>query len=187
MPRLADPAVRSPWPDVGLAAVLCLVYIGLYYLTEAAMGNEVVGGVASLFFPAAFVRLFGFLVVGFWIVPALLLAAMACIDLGLPLESRMVVAAFLAVGGPLGTWVTAQLCRLDLNLANLTPQRLLVLSIGCSLGNAVFYHLGLVSVGFPDHGVTTHLATFVGDTFGTWAIIYLIKTGLTLYGRSIRR
>lgn len=179
--------MRAHWKDIGLAAALCLVYVGLYSLTEAALGNEVVGGVASLFFPAAFVRLFGFLVVGFWIVPALFLAELVCVDLGLPLESRLVVGAFLAVGGPLGTCITARLCRLNLNLANLTPQRLLVLSVGCSLGNTIFYHLGLEAVDFPAHGVATHLATFVGDTVGTWAIIYLIKTGLTLYGRSIRR
>lgn len=173
--------------DLAVSAALCLVYIGLYYLTEATIGAMAVGGVASFFFPAAFVRLFGFLIVGFWIVPALFIAALVCVDLGLPLESRVVVAAFLAVGGPFGTYMTSRLCQLDMDLANLTPQRLLVLSIGCSLGNTVFYHLGLLAVGLPQHGLMTHLATFAGDTIGTWAIIYLIKTGLTIYGRSMRR
>lgn len=173
--------------DIGISVVLCLLYIGLYYLTEAAIGNGVIGGVASLFFPAAFVRLFGFLMVDFWIIPALFFAALVCVDLGLPLEGRVVVAAFLSVGGPLGAWITARLCQLDLTLANLNPLRLLVLSIGCSLGNTMFYHLGLLAVRFPHDAPTMHLATFIGDTVGTWTIIYLIKIGLTIYGRSIRR
>lgn len=166
----------------GIAAILVALYVGLFHVSGMLAGNEAFGGVASIFFLPAFVRLLGFLVIGYWAIPALFLAALPCVDLGLNIADRAIVAAFLATGAPLGIALAAQLCKLRPSLSNLTPLRLLWLSIGSSLGNAIFYHLGLNIVG---HGAAAHLATFIGDAAGTWAVIYAIKAALTLRGHKL--
>ena len=92
------------------------------------------------------------------------------------------VSAFIAVGGPLGTFIAAKLSGLQPSLSNLTPMRLLLLSAFCSAGNAVFYHLGLHYAGMGGHSnFSTHLIVFAGDMIGTWATIYFIKLSLEMF------
>ncbi len=164
------------------ALLLSALYVALYHVSEALIDQEVVGGVASLLFLPAVVRLLGFLLVDFWIIPALFLAALACVDLHLAWPDRIVVSAFLALGGPLGTAAVAAFSGLKPSLSNLTPRHLLGLSIGCSLGSALAYNLSLALVGIENLGLRTQLATFIGDSVGTWIAIYAIKFGVDLLG-----
>ena len=170
-----------------LAAVFTALYVCLYRLSGIISGNEAFGGFASLFFLPAFVRLLAFLIIGYWSIPALFVAALFCVDLGLGPDGRIVVSAFLAVGAPLGIAVAMQMVELDLSLSNLTPSRLLWLSMGSALGNAVAYQTGLSIVGFETHGLLERAVTFIGDTAGTWTIIYILKASLTIIGRSLSR
>lgn len=166
------------------ALFLAVLYIALYQASEVLVSQETIGGVASLVFLPAVVRLLGFLLVDFWIIPALFLAALACVDLHLGWPDRIVVSAFLALGGPLGTAAVAALSGLKPGLSNLSPRHLLILSIGCSLGNTAAYNLSLELVGMENLGAHVQMATFVGDTLGTWLAIYAIKFGVDLLERA---
>lgn len=176
------------WASIALA----LLYVALYHLADVMAGSQSVGGVASLFFLPAFVRLLGFLIVGLWIIPALFLAGLYLVftgayDLGPGNAAEIGMTAFTAVGGPLGVYIASQIGRLDPSLSNLTPLRLLGLSFGCCAGNAIFHHWALLTAGIKSSPAVTDLAVFVGDMIGTWTIIYLIKTGLTIYSKAMRR
>ncbi len=172
--------------QVGKLATLTILYVAVYRLSDQLAGNERFGLAASILFLPAFVRLLGYLVAGFQAVPALFVAALFCVDLGLTMPDRVTVAAFLAVGGPLGAHFAGQLCGLERGLGNLSPLRLLAASLGCAAGNALFYETALVLVGIPDGGLVRILAILAGDTLGTWVIIYLIKIALTVSGTRLR-
>lgn len=158
-----------------ISMALSSLYVVLYYLSDWMAGNQVVDGVASVFFLPAFVRLLGFLIVDFWVIPALFVAGLFCVDLGLDMSGKVIVSAFIAVGGPMGVFIVSQLCSLKPSLSNLTPLRLLGLSAGCSLGNSIFYHLGMNAVGVGEHTPIDHFYVFAGDMVGTWTVIYSIK------------
>jgi hypothetical protein len=174
--------------DALISAALAVLYIALYYLSGWMVGNEALGGIASIMFLPAFVRLLGFLLVGYWVVPALFVAGLFCVDLGLGIEGKVVVSAAIAVGGPLGVFLASRLIGLKPSLSNLTPLRLLLLSAGCSLGNSITYHFSLEALGIADHSSLGHLYVFLGDMIGTWFIMYLIKLAtefaLTTYRRA---
>lgn len=165
------------------AAFIVVLYVSLYYLTGKLVNNEVPVAVASFLFLPAFARLLGVLVIGLWSVPALFIAGLFCVDLGLGWEGRTVVSAFIATGAPLGIRVASNLLRLEPTLSNLTPTRLLWLSLASSLGNMIFYNLSMTLVGVGDLNLTIDGTTFIGDGLGTWAVISVIKIGLTVYGR----
>lgn len=165
------------------AAFITLLYISLYYLTGALVTNEVPIAIASLLFLPAFARLLGFLVIGFWSIPALFVAGLFCVDLGLNLTEQVVVSGFIATGAPLGIWLAAYLMRLEPALSNLTPSRLLWLSLASSLGNTIFYNTGIALVGVDDFNFELSTIIFIGDAVGTWVMISVIKIGLTAYGR----
>lgn len=170
---------------------LWLVYIGLYHLSDVFASVQGVAGVASVVYLPAFVRLLGFLIVGYWIIPTLFCASAylsltGAYDLGPGVAPELIVAIFTSVGGPFGVYVTSRLGKLKPSLSNLTPLRLLWLSIGCAVGNAIFYHLALRVNGEDTVVPMRDLAIFIGDLVGTWVIIYLIKTALTVYSRSLR-
>ena len=72
-----------------------------------------------------------------------------------------------------GTW--------DFNedsLSNLTPSRLLILSLACAVGNAIFLKLAFLLVNVETSGMPDYLCIVIGDGFGTWVMIYVIKTGV---------
>lgn len=163
------------------SVIFTFLYLALYYLSDWMVGNQALGGIASLIFLPAFIRLLGFLVIDYLIIPALFVAGLFCVDLGLGLSSKVVVSAFLSVGGPFGVFVVSRLCKLKPSLSNLTPLRLFWLSAGCSLGNAIFYHFGLKVVGIGEYTPIEHLYVFIGDMIGTWCIIYCIKIALNLF------
>jgi len=68
---------------------------------------------------------------------------------------------------------------LEGSLRNLTPQRLLVLSIACSLASPLLHHLWFAWRGQPDL-LRGFAVMFIGDLNGTLIVLYLIKGLLAL-------
>lgn len=165
------------------AAFIVVLYVSLYYLTGKLVSTAVPVALASFLFLPAFARLLGVLVIGLWSIPALFIAGLVCVDLGLGWGGKIVVSAFIATGAPLGIRIASALQRLEPTLSNLTPARLLSLSLAGALGNMIFYNLGMALVGVGDFNLAIDGTTFVGDALGTWAVISVIKLGLTGYGR----
>ena len=165
------------------AAFIVVLYISLYYLTGKLVSNDLPVVAASFLFLPAFARLLGVLVIGLWSIPALFIAGLICVDLGLGWDGRIVVSAFIATGSSLGIKIASSLQRLEPTLSNLTPARLLWLSLASSLGNMIFYNLSMALVGVGNFNLAINGTTFIGDALGTWAVISLIKLGLTGYGR----
>jgi len=161
-------------------AGLALLYIILYEANALLHLRWSDNAVAAIIFLPAFVRLFSFLMIGLWSILALFLAALWCIELGLDPVEQSVLALFLASGGPLGAYTACRFLTISNDLGDLTPSKLLALSVACCLGSNAGYHLGLRMIGFPDQGVIVQLTTFTGDIVGTWAIIYVLKTMLTV-------
>ena len=108
---------------VQFAAFIVALYVSLYYLTGKLVSNEVPVAVASFLFLPAFARLLSVLVIGLWSIPALFIAGLFCVDLGLGWGGKIVVSAFIATGAPLGIKVTRYFQRLETTLSHLTPTR----------------------------------------------------------------
>ena len=171
------------------ALLFALASVLLFYLSGALVGNQTIGGIASLVFLPAFIRLLGFLVIGYWIVPALFLAgaylsAAGAYDIAPGLYAELLITGATAVGGPLGVAIVSRWIKLEATLANLTPLRLLALSFGCSLGNAFFHHAGMISLGLSDGISEGTVSIFIGDMIGSWVIIYGLKAAMDFYARS---
>lgn len=176
---------------MAISAGFALLYVVLFYVADMLAGVQGYNGIASIIYLPAFVRLLGFLIIGYWIIPALAIAGAflsitGAYDLVPGYAAEMTIATFTSVGGPFGVFVASRLGNLKPSLSNLTPLRLLGLSVGCAAGNTVFYVLALRFVGIQGAGAEDVAVIFAGDFIGTWTIIYLIKTFLTLYGRAIR-
>lgn len=171
----------------GMAVLVSLLYAATYRLFQG-MGiyHELISFNPWLFYPPAFLRLAAFLIIGYWSIPALFIAGFCCIDFGMTLTGIAIVSAFCAVGGPLAVDMTARAISLRASLINLTPLRLLILSLACAVGNAIFMKMGLSIVNYETSKMPDYLSIVIGDTIGTWAMIYLIKTALTVYGRSLK-
>lgn len=168
-----------PWFEPAFAAGMAIAYILLYHLGDILADNEVVGGTASLVFLPAFVRLMGYLVIGWWIAPALFVAGLFCVDLGLEPRDTAIVAAFLAIGAPAAMSLAARSMNLAPNLAGLEARQLLGLSLASASGNALAYNLAVAIVRNDNFSPLTAAATFMGDVVGAWLIMLTIKWGLT--------
>jgi hypothetical protein len=171
----------------GMAIVFSLLYAATYRLFQG-MGiyHDLISFNPWLFYPPAFLRLAAFLVIGYWSIPALFVAGFCCIDFGMNLTGIAIVSAFCAVGGPFAVDMAARAISLRASLSDLTPSRLLILSLACAVGNAVFMKLGLSLVEYETSKMPDYASIIVGDTLGTWVMIYLIKTVLTVWGRRFR-
>ena len=171
-----------------LTILFSLLYAGTYRLFQG-MGiyHELISFNPWLFYPPAFQRLAAFLIIGYWSIPALFIAGFCCIDFGMNLTGIAIVSAFCAVGGPFAVDMTSRAISLKPSLSNLTPSRLLILSLACAVGNAVFMKLGLSLANYGKSHIPHYFSIIVGDTLGTWVMIYIMKTGLTVWGRSLRR
>ena len=162
------------------AGMFAVLYVILFHISHLLVDVGHFGGFASLLFLPAFIRLLGYLMVGKWIVPALFLAVCwltftGAYDIAPGYRVEVLASLFIAIGGPLGTAVASRLARLQSNLANLTPLRLLALSFACSAGNALFYYASLRLTSLGAEPASSIFAIFAGDMLGTWMIIYLIK------------
>lgn len=183
--------MKSAFNLLSQCSGLWLIYIALYHLSDVVASVQGVDGVASVFFLPAFIRLLGFLIVGYWIIPTLFfatayLSVAGSYDLGPGLVPELIIAAFTSVGGPFGVFIASRFAKLKPSLSNLTPLRLLCLSVGCAAGNAVFHYFAWVVIGDHTFSAVRYFSIFFGDLVGTWAIIYLIKTALTVYSRTFR-
>jgi len=170
---------------VNFAAFIVILYVSLYYLTGRLVTDDTPVAIASLLFLPAFARLLSVLVIGYWSIPALFIAGLFCVDLGLGLTDRIIVSAFLATGAPLAIAFASRLLLLQPTLTNLTPVRLLWLSLASSFGNMIFYNLGVALVGRGAFEPNVLATTFIGDALGTWAIIYVIKLALTAWSKLV--
>ncbi|MEN9717759.1 MAG: hypothetical protein RIQ99_637 [Pseudomonadota bacterium] len=180
-----------------LAIAISILYAGIYRLFQSSgLYHHLISFNPWLFYPPAFVRLAAFLLIDFWAIPALFLAGLCCIDFGMSTAGIAIVSAFCAVGGPLGTDIAAKFVTLNSDLSNLTSLRLLALSLGCAVGNAAFLKMGLLAARYQPSSLyasmadptgPNYIAIVIGDTIGTWVMIYLIKTVLTLYDKSLWR
>lgn len=181
---------HSPTKIAASVAGFALLYITMFFLSDQFVDNQATFGLVSLVFLPAFVRLLGFMILRLWIVPALFIATLLLIadgayDIAPGHTAELIIGAFTAVGGPLGAYATSRLIGLEITLQNLTPRRLLWMSVGCSIGNAVFYRLSLELSGIHIYSTPVTTAVFVGDVVGTWVIIYIIKVALTVAGRRL--
>ncbi len=164
------------WIDNLFGLCFGVLYVALFYISDFLFGgSENFYGIASFVFLPAFIRLIGFLIIGYRIIPFLFVSALFCIDLGLGFSDKVILAAFLAAGGPLGAALVAGLLRIATDLRGVSPKDLFFLSLGCAFGNALFYHLGLTAINFEGHSLSSHIAVFIGDLIGTWLLIYIIK------------
>lgn len=162
------------------AGMFAVLYVILFHISHLLVDVGHFGGFASLLFLPAFVRLLGYLMVGLWIIPALFLAVCwltftGAYDIAPGYRVEVLASVFVAIGGPLGVAVASRLARLQSNLANLTPLRLLALSFACSAGNALFYYASLRLTSLGAEPASSIFTIFAGDMVGTWMIIYLIK------------
>lgn len=169
-----------------------LAYIALYWLSDFAFENQNIKGAVGLFFLPAFIRLLGLLVIGLWIVPALFaaglfLTATGLYDLGAGHGAELLVTLVTAFGGPMAAFAAAQLAGVQYDLRNLTPLKLLILSLACSLGNAIAYGIALRLIDRDLFAIEVYFEIFVGDMIGTWLVIYLIKFAGEAYARNSRR
>ena len=181
---------HSPPKIAASVAAFALLYTGMYFLSDLFVDNQATYGLASLVFLPAFVRLLGFMLIGFWIIPALFIATGVLIatdayDIAPGHDAEIIVGILTAIGAPLGAYFTSRLIGLKVTLANLTPARLLWMSVGCSLGNAVFYRLSLELSGIHLYSTPIGTTIFIGDVVGTWVIIYILKGALTNLGRRL--
>lgn len=174
------------------AGMFAVLYVILFHVSDLILGNVHFGGFASLLFLPAFIRLLGYLMVGPWIVPGLFLASCWLVftgayDIAPRNDVEHLISAATAIGGPLGVAVAARVAKLETNLANLTPLRLLALSFACSAGNALFYYASLRLTGLGAEPASSIFAIFAGDMLGTWMIIYLIKLAVDFLPSRLRR
>jgi hypothetical protein len=171
-----------------MAVIFSLLYAGTYrFFQSLGVYNELISFNPWLFYPPAFLRLAAFLVIGYWSIPALFIAGFCCIDFGMDLTGVAIVSAFCAVGGPFAVDMAARSVSLKASLSNLTPSRLLILSLACAIGNAAFLKMGLSIVNYETSKMPDYLSIIVGDTIGTWVMIYIVKTGLMIFGQAQRR
>lgn len=169
--------------DLAYAFGIFAGYVILYRLNDALIGSTHFGGVASLIFLPAFVRLLGFLLIGPWTIFPLFFAALICVDLGLGIGQQVIVAMALSCGAPIALAFACKMTELNPTLSNLTVGRMFVLSLASAVGSSAAYNISLIIVGNENASPSTTLAALAGDTLGTWAVIYTLKLILTAVGR----
>lgn len=89
-----------------------------------------------------------------------------------------------ALAGSLGAYLVYLLAQrvygLRASLANLTPRRLMLLILLCSMASPLLHHLVFAYQGHTENVVSSYLAMFIGDFMGTLIVIYTIKVALSL-------
>lgn len=95
-----------------------------------------------------------------------------------------------AIAGSLGAYLVyllaARLYGLHASLANLTPRRLLLLSVLCSMASPLLHHLLFIYEGHTSNLLHSYMAMFIGDLMGTLIVIYFMKLLLSLLPSSDR-
>lgn len=160
------------------------LYMALWLAVEAGSSFWDVGGLADLVFFPAFVRVIGFLLIGLWIIPSLWLA-FAILTLvgamaypGLDLVQQLELGVFVALGGPLALALIVRLAKISTDLVDVSVRDIIIFSLTCAAGNAIFYYAGLTIMGFDIPGLNLGVVIFIGDVMGS--IIMLVLTLGTL-------
>jgi hypothetical protein len=87
----------------------------------------------------------------------------------------------LATVAPYGVYRAARhWWGLDVSLANLTPRRLLLLCVACSLASPLLHHVHFALRGDTDL-VRSFLVMFVGDLNGTLIVLYAMRGLLAVF------
>lgn len=178
-----EEGAETDWlSSVSIALGIWFGYVLLYQLNSILMGTEAFGGIASLIFLPAFVRLLGFLFLGLWAIVPLFFAALICVDLGLNFFEQFFVSLALSCGAPLALRVICSIIKISPMLDDLNARKLILLSSASAFGSAAAYHLALLSIGNVSTSNLILIATVIGDALGTWTIIYALKLILNLGG-----
>lgn len=172
-------------------ALTVFLYVALYYLSGLVADNQSTGSIASLIYLPAFVRVLGFLLLGLWSIPALLLGNLIVVatggyDLGPGIAGELLLSLLTAFGAPIGAALTCSACKLEPSLDNLNGMRLFLLSLGAATGNALTMSFGHFLLATPGADIGLPLLVVIGDAIGTWAVIYLLKALLTFAGMTLR-
>lgn len=89
-----------------------------------------------------------------------------------------------ALAGSLGAYLVyllaVRMYGLQSSLANLTPRRLMLLIVLCSMASPLLHHLVFAYQGHTDHLLRGYFVMFIGDLMGTLIVIYTIKCVLSL-------
>ncbi len=101
---------------------------------------------------------------------------------------RAFVGGIVATIAPYGVYKLAQHAfGLHGSLANLTPGRLLICIVACSLASPLLHHLWFALHGDSQSLLSGFLVMFVGDLNGTLLVVYAVKVGLYLLDRPATR
>ena len=95
---------------------------------------------------------------------------------------RAFVGGIVATIAPYGVYKLAQyVFGLHASLANLTPGRLLICIVGCSLASPLLHHLWFAMHGDPQPLLSGLVVMFVGDLNGTLLVVYAVKVALYFF------
>lgn len=95
---------------------------------------------------------------------------------------RAFVGGIVATIAPYGVYRLAQYAfGLHASLVNLTPGRLLICIVACSLASPLLHHLWFALHGDPQPLLMGFLVMFVGDLNGTLLVVYAVKAGLYFF------
>lgn len=101
---------------------------------------------------------------------------------------RAFVGGIVATIAPYAVYKFAQHAfGLHASLANLTPGRLLICIVACSLASPLLHHLWFALHGDRHPLLSGFLVMFVGDLNGTLLVVYAVKVGLWLLAKPAAR
>lgn len=92
---------------------------------------------------------------------------------------RAFVGGIVATIGPYVVYKFAQHAfGLHASLANLTPGRLLICIVACSLASPLLHHVWFALHGYDQPLLHSFTVMFIGDLNGTLLVVYAVKIGL---------
>jgi hypothetical protein len=98
---------------------------------------------------------------------------------------RAFVGGIVATIAPYGVYKLAQYAfGLHASLANLTPGRLLICIVACSLASPLLHHLWFALNGDRQPLLEGFVVMFLGDLNGTLLVVYAVKAGLYCFSPS---
>lgn len=160
-----------------VAATMVMFVVSLAVNEWVFTGLEFTRGINWIYLPAG-VRLLSTLVFGAsGSVGLLLVSWLVSFFYFFPDDPvRAFAGGILSAAGPYLSFCLAQrLYGLQASLANLTPRRLLLLILGCSVASPTLHHLWFFASCASPNLIPGFLAMFVGDLSGTLIVIYIMK------------
>ncbi len=158
---------------------LALLYVAVYrFFQGLGVYQDLIAFNPWLFYPPAFIKLFAFLLVGYWALPWIIAAAFVCIDIGVDPSARAVLAVLSISASFAGADAASRALKINPSLEGVSAKDALILTIACSAANAVGLRVGLEIVAFEKALMPDYLSIVVGDALGIWCMIYAIKMAL---------